>query len=77
MVSAGKEYAITEEPDELTAVRPRQLAPGCERIRCAPDRRFGRGSIRPGDTGDLLARDRRANDEIARLDPCRVDTEPF
>ena len=67
---------LAEQPDELAAVRPRQVPPDGERGGCAPDRGVGRGGVRAGDARDLLARDRRADDEVPAFDQPGVDAEP-
>jgi hypothetical protein len=66
---------VAEEPDELTASRCWDVAPGLEGGRGAPDRSGGLGLARPRDARDLLAGDRRLDDEVAVADVCAVDAE--
>ena len=68
---------LAEQAHELAAVRPGQVAPGGEGGRCARDRRVGRGRVGAGDARDLLAGDRRADDEVAAARRDRVDAEPL
>ena len=60
---------LAEQPHELATMRAREVAPGGERLGGAADRGIGRGLVGAGDLRDLLAGDRRADDEVAAVDP--------
>ena len=62
---------LAEQAHELAAVRPGKVAPGREGRGRARDRRVGRGRVGAGDARDLLAGDRRADDEVAAVDRAR------
>ena len=68
---------LTEQPHELAPVRPRQIAPDQKRRGGAPDRGVGRGSVGAADTRQLLAGDRRPDDEVTAFDPHPIDTQAF
>ena len=75
--SFSRAELLAEQADELAATRRRHLAPRLEGGDRAGDGGIGGGLVGAGNAADLLAGDRRPDDEVAVRHARGVDAEPL